>query len=252
MVLRHKLLRSPRLAALAVLWALGGVVGMAQPAEAITLIVDRGNGQTYLKNESFVTPLFDGYSISSASNGILTSNWFSVADFYDLSSGGFVDSNSEWFKFPESSSQIAEASLTELSAAFSIDKIVPLGALWQVGGAEDFVAEVTMGAAVAELTVDYRSLTADYNNDLAVDELDYALFVSTFGSTVDLRADGNDDLVVNAADYTVWRDSPELTLSPASIAELTLRQAAIPEPGAVALLVMAATNLSAAWRPTSR
>lgn len=62
-------------------------------------------------------------------------------------------------------------------------------------------ATPTPGAAIE------AALAGDYNSNGTVEETDYDLWKSTFGSTSDLRADGNNDNVVNVADYTVWRDN---------------------------------------------
>ena len=47
----------------------------------------------------------------------------------------------------------------------------------------------------------------DYNADDIVDDADYELWKSTFGSTVDLRADGNKNGIVDGGDYTIWRNN---------------------------------------------
>jgi len=54
-----------------------------------------------------------------------------------------------------------------------------------------------------------EQLPGDYNYDGAVDESDYSVWRTSFGTNVPqvgLWADGNMDGVVDAADYTVWRD----------------------------------------------
>jgi glucose/arabinose dehydrogenase len=50
-------------------------------------------------------------------------------------------------------------------------------------------------------------IAGDYDIDGDVDQDDYNVWRSSFGSTLLLAADGNGDGVVDAADYTVWRDN---------------------------------------------
>lgn len=60
-------------------------------------------------------------------------------------------------------------------------------------------------SGLVEATYTVPSVEGDYNLNGFVDESDFKVWRSTYGSTTDLRADGNDDGVVDAADYTVWR-----------------------------------------------
>ncbi len=44
------------------------------------------------------------------------------------------------------------------------------------------------------------------NNDNIIDNADYNIWATTFGSTSDLRADFNNDRKVNIEDFNIWRD----------------------------------------------
>ncbi|MGL4512381.1 MAG: PQQ-dependent sugar dehydrogenase [Lacipirellulaceae bacterium] len=57
-------------------------------------------------------------------------------------------------------------------------------------------------------------LDGDYDIDGDVDQDDYTVWQSNYGSNLLLSADGNRDGLVNAADYTVWRDNLGATLAP--------------------------------------
>ncbi len=64
-----------------------------------------------------------------------------------------------------------------------------------IGEVEDYLFETKAAA-----------LPGDYNLDDIVDDADYGIWKSTYGSTADLRADGNKNGIIDIADYTIWRN----------------------------------------------
>lgn len=81
-------------------------------------------------------------------------------------------------------------------------------------------------------------LPGDYNADGSVNNLDYAVWRSSFGTSTGSRpADGNGNGVVDSADYVVWRNNLGSSVFPGA-------GSAIPEPSAAVLLyVLAAVGL---------
>lgn len=74
----------------------------------------------------------------------------------------------------------------------------------------------------------------DFNHDSKVDDADYAIWKSDFGSTIAPAADANHNGIVDAADYTIWRNHLGSS-SGASAAVAT----AVPEPTALGLTLCA-------------
>lgn len=85
------------------------------------------------------------------------------------------------------------------------------------------------GSPFSLTTVGGESLVGDYNGDNMVDDADYALWKTQFGSAGP-QADGNGDGIVNLADYTVWRDN----LGASQIA--LVHSTTVPEPASVFVL----------------
>jgi cytochrome c peroxidase len=100
----------------------------------------------------------------------------------------------------------------------------------------------------SELFADpFVTLAGDYNGDGTVDQDDYTVWVSSFGSD-DPLADGNSDGLVDLADYTVWRDNLgqswlSLTMSAAT---------AVPEPSSAGLVLAAVALLGCVTNPRRR
>jgi hypothetical protein len=98
--------------------------------------------------------------------------------------------------------------------------------------------------AVEYFLLQLATSPGDYNRDGTVDNVDYALWNQHF-STSDLRADGNGNGIVDAGDYVVWRKfngasgASGFLLSP-----IDWPLSTVPEPAAIALLLLSATWLA--------
>jgi hypothetical protein len=76
-------------------------------------------------------------------------------------------------------------------------------------------------------------LPGDFNDDGDVNQADFNLWRSTFGSTSELAADANDNGVVDAADYVVWRKNSFGSMIAATGPQPASTLATVPEPHAL-------------------
>lgn len=76
-------------------------------------------------------------------------------------------------------------------------------------------------------------VVGDFNFDGAVNAADYTVWRDTLGSTFNLAADANGNGVVDTTDYAFWQAAYQ-----------TASAAAVPEPGALWLLMLAGAAVS--------
>jgi hypothetical protein len=112
---------------------------------------------------------------------------------------------------------------TKIPLTPTFDPTVTL--LWGISGMND-----------DEFRIETVPAPGDFNSDGFIDEGDYTLWRSEFGSDEGgTSADGNKDGVVNAADYIIWRNNMN-----GGAGNAATRNLAVPEPAFAALLTLAA------------
>ncbi|MEX2093761.1 MAG: hypothetical protein WD971_13840 [Pirellulales bacterium] len=116
-------------------------------------------------------------------------------------------------------------------------------------GSDDATSGVYQNFGEIDLFLYEPIAAGDYNRNSVVDAADYTVWRDTLGSTFDMRANGDNsgasaDLI-DAADYAMWKAHfGETADSGLGAIRAACADAAIPEPAAFALAMMAAMLLS--------
>jgi hypothetical protein len=210
-------------------------------------------GEVRLRNID-VNPLnFVFYSVKSPSGSLNPSfgSWRSIADNYDVSGNGLVDSRMDWIKIAAASQELAEGVPVGPGGRLAAQQTISLGSIWNQGVAPfpDLTFNIIQfngESANVHLEI---ALDGDYYRDGIVDARDYVAWRESLSTQVPpfTGADGNGDGVVDADDYLVWRASFGTSLRPdggVNHAAASAGAFATPEPSACLLLLIGALILS--------
>ena len=203
----------------------------------LVLMVNPFTGQARIENQSTLSVNIDGYRITSASDSLLSANgtWNSLDD--QNAAGG------DWRESAPDAGQLAElkpSGSTPMvgSAALSIGS--PFKSFLQ-GGDPDLVFEYLFPGDENYRQGGVVYLTADFNGDKVINGLDLAVLKASFGLNAGGDADGDRD--TDGTDYLLFQRQVGLNLN-----TVVTASAAVPEPGCLALAVLAAAPLLRGWR----
>jgi hypothetical protein len=218
-------------------------------------------GEIRLRNPSASAVPFVFYSITSSSGALNSSPlvWKSITDTYDVSGNGFVDPTFNWTKISMVSTQLTEGAFAGPGGSLAAFRSVSLGTIWNPAlypPSHDLAFSVLHADSSPVTITTQFAIAGDYNGNGIVESNDYTTWRQSFGSTTNLGADGNLNGVVDAADYTVWRKNLGLSIavvgSQAEGSGGLQIGGIVPEPHAVAVLVVAAMATALIRRERAR
>ncbi|MBN1853989.1 MAG: PEP-CTERM sorting domain-containing protein [Pirellulales bacterium] len=229
------------------------VFGVKTAVEVIplSLAVNRNTGEVILKNNSGQSITIDSYEITSESNSLDPIGWNSLEE-QDYEGNGAPGTGNGWEEAGGiGTHQLIESYLlgdseltdgTSISLGFAYDYDKP-------AAAEDLVFSYHVAGDPAYLRAglvtyfDGEVNNADFDGDSDVDGADFLAWQKGFGMTSGAtRADGdaNADGSVNATDLAVWKSQ----FGTGGAASQGLAGTAVPEPGTLGLLLLAAVGLA--------
>lgn len=238
-----------------------GPVGTGSPGVA-TLTIDRDTGAMTLSKQGAPHEVFR-YEINSASGALNPAQWRTIADNADSDSGSSFDDNDVW--------NVLTATNFTWSEEEPIDGGGDNGGLLGAGGTtslplstaggwlKSYREDVTMTLgilvngieATTPVNVVYTGnggepfMRSDFNFDNEIDEVDYQILLSNHLTTLTdpnaastyLKGDVNGDLRNDVLDFRLFKED---FIAVNGLAAFNALVGAVPEPGSVALAVLAA------------
>jgi endonuclease/exonuclease/phosphatase family metal-dependent hydrolase len=180
-------------------------------------------------------PDWDGTSLGDAHpvhNGAGSTDW-------TYRSGGFPPSRLDYVLYSDS--------VVGMANRFVLNTVSMTAAERAATGLQQYdVTLTTTNYDHIPVVVDFRfAISGDFNDDGAVDALDYQVWQESFGSTTNLAADANHNHVIDAGDYAIWRKH----FAPGAGAGASAGGLhSVPGPGSCVLLLMSAAGTIGAAR----
>jgi hypothetical protein len=158
--------------------------------------------------------------------------------YSQIAAGGTpTDASGNYYTYLGQPVWAAGPALAEQRVQFAHDRGLQHIIIWELGQDLPPSNPNSLLRHAYEKNLSLMQVDGDYDGDRDVDAADYDVWMSTFGSTGDLRADGNRDGVVDGADYAIWRN--QLT----SAGSAAAHEASVPEPSVSFLFFLACFQL---------
>jgi hypothetical protein len=215
----------------------GFEIGIPAPPVGLMLEVNTTTGGVRLVNDESVDFALDYYELRSSAGSLNPAGWFSLDDGESGDSQGVG-----WDEADTTTASVLSEVNFSTARTLAPGDSINFGAAFTPGAAQDVAFRYgAPGAALKTAMVQYVQdvpLAGDFDRNNVVDGADLAQWRSDFGATN--NSDGNGDNVSDGADFLIWQRN----VGAAALA-------AVPEPGGILMLLIAAVVHAAGRRGRS-